>query len=464
MFPLSKILPLSFLCALLFSFTGMAQNNFVYTPLSESESFKKSVEDALLKRFNDDINSLSSSKYKKEITAVYKERYELLKKYATEGRIVSDSSLNNYIGAITNEITNANPELKSLQMLVLVCTDYWPNAFCFGEGTILFNIGLLNRLDNEAEMAFVICHEMAHQYFKHSNTAISTYFETINSKEFQQKLKEIKESEYGKRAQTETLVKKISFTTRRHSRDHEAQADSMALVWLQKTRFNAEGATGCLTVLDTVDKDKYDTAANPKLFFNFPEYPFQQSWEKNEQSFFSKMAAAGKDENKGTEDSLKTHPDCKKRIELLQAMMPPEKTATTNFAVYDSSRFALLKLRMDYEILESSFRQNRLSRSLYYTLQMMQYFPHDAYLTTHVGRCLNEMYAAQKNHTLGTKTDLPSEGREKNYNDFLEFIQKLRLNDFGNISYYFMRLNAKDFGTDNNFMEAFNTARKNIDK
>lgn len=47
-----------------------------------------------------------------------------------------------------------------------------PNAFAIGGGTIILTRGLLAYAANEAELAAVISHEMAHQILGHSNHAI----------------------------------------------------------------------------------------------------------------------------------------------------------------------------------------------------------------------------------------------------------------------------------------------------
>lgn len=177
------------------------------------------------------------------------------------------------------------------------------------------------------------------------------------------------------------------------------------------------------------------------------------------------MANTKTEEEKQLADSLKTHPDCQKRILALKNETEANTVSTKKqFIFYDSIQFTQLTDQMDYELLRATFRQNNICRSLFYTLQMMQGKGINPYFITHVGVCLNTMYNAQKEHVLGKVVRLPAPEYEKKYNDLLEFIQQLRLDDIGNISYYFMRKYAGEFASYDPFMEAFGISRKQINK
>lgn len=49
-------------------------------------------------------------------------------------------------------------------------------------------------------------------------------------------------------------VKGLTFDSRRHSRDHEAQADSMAVELMRHTSYDLHGALTTLALLDSIDK------------------------------------------------------------------------------------------------------------------------------------------------------------------------------------------------------------------
>jgi hypothetical protein len=71
-------------------------------------------------------------------------------------------------------------------------------------------------------------------------------------------------------------------------------------------------------------------------------------------------------------------------------------------------------------------------------LQSLQVYPDNVYLQTIAGKCLNEIYKRQKNHTLGLAIDLPDPEFNKSYNSFLHFLQNRRLTEVAALSYYFL--------------------------
>src|SRR5258708_23428866 len=137
-------------------------------------------------------------------------------------------------------------------------------------------MGLFDRLANESEAAFVLCHEISHYILHHQENSMSKYVTTINSEEVQDRLRKIKGSQYHKHDQVESLVKGLTFDSRRHSRDHEAQADSMAVVLMRPTRYDPNCALTTLALLDGVDKGDFKTDNYLLPDFNSSQHSFRK--------------------------------------------------------------------------------------------------------------------------------------------------------------------------------------------
>jgi Zn-dependent protease with chaperone function len=256
---------------------------------------------------------------KADYEKIYKERWTYIKEKFDKKEIYTNSAAQKYLDAIVQEIVQANPTLKGQSFQTYFSRSGIPNASYIGEGIILINMGLFHRLENESQAAFVISHEIAHFVLKHSDNAIKKYVTAINSKEVQQQLREIKGSEYRKREMLEKLVKGLSFSTRRHSRDREGEADSLAVELLRNTRFDISAAQSTLALLDTIDTDQLNTAACLEKLFNAKGYPFKKKWIAKEEGLLGGHAVL--DEDAELEDSLKTHPDCSKRIKAIDPMV-----------------------------------------------------------------------------------------------------------------------------------------------
>lgn len=443
--------------------TALCQNLTYYRSPEDDAGKYKEWADATEKRYKTDLSTLAG-KNKKYLEPIFKDRYERIKKMYDQKEIVTESVANGYLQSLLHEIAKSNQTIKSLEARVAFSRTWWPNASSMGEGTIIFNIGLFYKLHNESQAAFVLCHELAHLYLNHSNNAINNYVNTVYSDEFQNELKKINKTQYQKNQQLETLVKSIAFGNRRHSREHESEADSLAVEWLKNTSFDVRETLSCLHLLDSIDGDKYDIAPPLNRVFNFQQYPFQASWTKEEKSLFNSMAAVSETESKKERDSLKTHPDCSTRIVKLKDRVQQYYNAASRVFAINEKQFRQLQLDFDYEIIDFCYRSNNIARSLYYTLQMLEAQPANAYLITNTGRCINKLYTAQKNHVLSQVTDMPSPYNDKNYNALLEFIQRVRLGDLGAFSYYFLQQHQNNLLTNEEFLATLIESKTNFNK
>jgi Zn-dependent protease with chaperone function len=459
-------LNISILLIICFSFSTriLAQNATSYSPLEDDPKLASQLTIATEKRYKQDLTALNGNLNKKYFEEVYKERYQKIQKMYSEQEIIAEGKAAGYLQSLVNEIIKSNPSLGNLETRIVFSRAWWPNASSMGEGTIIFNIGLFNRLANESQAAFVLCHELAHLYLDHSNKSIARYVNTVYSDEFQKELKRIQKTEYQKRQHAETLVKNLAFRNRRHSREHETEADSLALEWMKNTAFDVRESISCLSLLDSVDRDKYDINPELEQVFHSKDYPFQAQWVKKEEGMFSAMAASTEDEAKRERDSLKTHPDCSNRIKRISARVDQYYKGNSRTFVISEEQFERLQNDFDYEIIEHCYRSQNISRSLYYSLQMLPVRRADAYLITNIGRCLNAIYTAQKAHTLGKIVDLPSPYNDKKYDKLLRFIQQLRLPDIAAISYFYLLIYQTELATHENFLEALINSKANYNK
>jgi len=448
-----KLFPICWVM-LCFTCVGNAQS---FKPLINDPSADQEFLMSLNKKYKSDVDLLSGP-YKKYIAEIYKERYELISDQFTEKAIVTNPETQKYLAKLVSEISKANPSLNINTLRIHFSRAWWPNASSMGEGTISFNIGLFNRLDNESQAAFVLCHELAHYFLNHSNNNINRYVNTMYSDEMQKELRQIQKEEYGKSARLEKLSKGLLFKSRRHSREYEAAADSMAIELMKNTRYDLSEAASCLALLDSVDNDKYDADLLLETTFNFPAYPFRKSWVVEEET----IGFAKEEVNKKEEDSLKTHPDCSHRIQLISPMLKKYQQAQSVKFVTSEAIFTNLKNEFDLEIIAWCFESNRVSRALYYSLEMLRVQPDNPYLHCMIGKCLNQIYLFQKNHELGTITDLPNADREEKYNQLLLLIQNVRLKDIASISYHYLQTHADKASVYPEYQQILNTSKLNF--
>lgn len=435
---------------------SFSQTTPSYTPFTADAALEKGLLDGVFTRYQQDVATLSGE-HRKYLADIYKERYELIRERFTEGEVLSDKGAQAYLQALVQEVLRGNPTLKLEGLRVAFSRSFYANATSMGEGTILFNIGLFHRLDNEAQVAFVLCHELAHYALNHSNQNIHQYVATIYSADFQKKLKDIKRSDYGQNSQLEALGKNLLFRNRRHSRQFEQAADSMAVELLKNTRFDVREALTCLAILDSSDKDKYKGVLHLEQQLNFPSYSFKKSWLESDDLVFGSRKDA---RTAAEEDSLKTHPDCSKRIAVLKDRVAQYTSPGMRPFVVDEKRFGQLKTGFDFELVEYCFQSKSVSRSLFYALQGLKVYPDDPYFALMTGKSLNELYAAQKRHELGKITDLPNPRYSEEYNALLRLVQNLRLQEIAALSYHFLKEREAALSNHPEFQKTFTISKE----
>jgi Zn-dependent protease with chaperone function len=449
---------LFFFCSTAIS-QASAQPLLSYSPIVHDSVQLLNIKNTIRKNYLKDSASISGEN-KKQIIGLYRDRYQNLADMFKEKEFLNNVEADNYLNALVTQIFKNNPQLSALGTRFLFSRVYWPNAFSSGEGTIVFNIGLFARLNNESEVVFVLCHELAHLYLDHSNKAIMQYINTINSKDFQDELKEIRKSKYEVNKQLDKLEKALVFKDRKHGREHENEADSIGLSFMKNTGYNLKGSLTGLAMLDIIDKDTYAAEPGLQRIFNFTEYPFKSKWLKKEEGFFG--GVPDKAISTKEKDSLKTHPDCKARIAKLTPLVEKINDPNNKDFLVSETQFKTLTTNFKFEVVEFCFASKRISRCLYYALELLENNPDNVYLVTTIGKCFNEMYSNQKEHTLNRIVDLPSPYADKNYDALTQFIQNISINDMASISYYFLNTYKTKMAGNADFAKALATSNKNL--
>jgi len=99
-----------------------------------------------------------------------------LDKLLRSGNILFGNELSNYVQRVGDYVLSKNPDYKDRKIQFYVVKAADANAFANFNGVIFVNIGLLARLDNEAELAYVLSHELVHYANKDGLTRYAEVF------------------------------------------------------------------------------------------------------------------------------------------------------------------------------------------------------------------------------------------------------------------------------------------------
>jgi predicted Zn-dependent protease len=98
---------------------------------------------------------------------LWKRSEEEQRSLAKSGFLYEDQELESYLNEVARKVQP--PELRSqLPIRVRVIKNPYLNAFAFPNGVIYIHTGMLARMDNEAQLATILGHEMSHATYRHS--------------------------------------------------------------------------------------------------------------------------------------------------------------------------------------------------------------------------------------------------------------------------------------------------------
>ena len=435
-----------------------AQNNTNYKRLSGNFQAQKAALDEINNRYKALFQNLPTD-YKDKYKELYKDmQTEKIKSVTREAYLFNDT-LQRYFNAILAEIKRGNPNLPIASIPFYVSRDYSPNAATSLDGSITFNLALIANCRNESQVAFVICHELAHHQLKHPHQSVKKMFDMLYSKQGQDKIKEIAKSEYNTNEQAEAYLKTAIYDNRRHGRDNEEQADSLAVKYLLNTRYNPTESAACLLMLDQIDSLTFAPNFDLTAVFSTPPYKFKKSWIEEEETMFS----SGKRVFDGqlNKDSLKTHPSCVKRAGLALNYCKNASLQSSLNNPQSDALFENLRLKAEYETLIAAYDSDDIDYCLFQTLKSLHNHPNNIFLTALVGQCLNAVYEGQKTHTLSKLVAIPTKTKPKAYQPFLRFLNNMSLNEIALVNYHYLNKQDKSLLTDDFFLFNLLLAAKN---
>ena len=393
--------------------------------------------DVLKKRLDSDTKAIESrpKAQRDYIGSRYKNRYDYFKSSIEEGEFLLEGDIEKYVRSLLDEILNNNRDLnKNVQLYIARNTV--PNAYSTGDGNIIFNIRLLNKLDNDAQVTFVLAHELAHEVLQHSRKSLFAKAEKYTDKEFTKALNKTLKEEYNARQKLIDLAMPSAISDMRFSRNEEMEADSLGLLFFLNTKFSPDAGISLVDRLDSIDKYYDRTDLELKKVFSCKDYPYQSSWEPQEHKSSLNII---EDEKTGLDDSLKTHPDCKDRKIALLRQMKNRKPAGSELFETNTQAFRTMKLRAESETIYSMFESSRTGRMIFYAYQSLLDFPDNVYAKTMLSYGFARLNHLQNEHRVNSEFPMPIKDYEKNYNKMLGFLNNLHREDTKMLGYLLMR-------------------------
>jgi mRNA-degrading endonuclease YafQ of YafQ-DinJ toxin-antitoxin module len=219
--------------------------------------------------------------------------------------LMYNDTISHFLNSIKDQIVERNEALHGQPYHVFTCRSLEPNAVSLGEGAILVNTGLLERLTTTDEIAFVIAHEMGHDIMNHSYNDGLRYCKSIYEGGFDKKVQKMQRKQAGRTTELKNMMNAFKAQHMQYSRQHELEADSIGFRLAANAGFRKSEAITVLNVLNQADHLRFVDSIVLQNYFQFEGYPFKSYWLDGESSTLSWEADPSLSV---TPDSLKSHP------------------------------------------------------------------------------------------------------------------------------------------------------------
>lgn len=147
-----------------------------------------------------------------------------------DGYIMEDAKLSSYLDGVLAKLYSGKDKFE-----IYVIKSEISNAFALPSGKIFLYTGLLQLLKNEAQLASVVSHEIAHILLQHS-------YKTAD--------------EYQKYSYADLQNQEKADAISVYLKSHELEADSLGFVLLKKGGYKITSAAEALDLLPDTDLDK----------------------------------------------------------------------------------------------------------------------------------------------------------------------------------------------------------------
>lgn len=398
LFSATKFILISVL-ALLISFPSFSQkdlNNY-QTLLSQGEmprDFKTSIADKVAQ---DLLRTDLVFPSKTEAQAYWTEVHTELNNAFYSGDIIYGDEISKYVRDVAANLLKNDPELlKELRFYTIKSNEV--NAFSTAPGIIFVTTGLISQLSSEAQLAFILSHEIAHYEKNHS------YNEYINLKKA------------GKIKRRDQVLKLSEF-----SKEQEFEADEAAIKRYYDLGYSKEDLLGTFDIL-MYSYLPFDEIVFPNDYFNTDQFYIPLSRINKE----IKEITASEDYN----DNYHTHPNIKKRKEAIELSLEKHtKWGKTHF-ILDEKTFHEAVKTCRFEDVRTNLIQGNPFNALYSIFLLERLNPNNLFLEhMKAGAWLS---IQQTGHIIHERFNNPKiEGESSKLNKFLKQAKRIELATIG---------------------------------
>lgn len=305
-----------------------------------SDDFTKTTRDKIIED-KGTRNDLSTTQERVFLEGIHQGIDQLLH----SGSVIYGDEISLYVQAVAANLLKDEPELLAKLRFYTIKSNE-TNALSTDQGIIFVTTGLISQLTSEAQLAYILSHEITHYTEKH---VIETFDWKNNNKYDQDR------------------IEKLSA----HTKEHEFEADRVAL-----KRYHAAGYSES-EIISTFDVLMYsylpfDEVELPKSYYSTTKMYIPESF------FATKKYPIKAEEDYN--DARSSHPNIKKRKNAAMETISDYSDWGTVINALGESKFVYIRNLARFESLRTDIIDANFGQALYSIFLLEREFPQSVYL------------------------------------------------------------------------------------
>ena len=274
-----------------------------------------------------------------------------------------NDTVSNYLSTILDTILSDNPTLRN-RLRVYAVKSTVVNSFTTNDGIILVNVGLVAQLENEAQLAYILCHEISHYTESH---VINTFVQR----------EELKSEDKLQRTNFDTKLLEQS----QYSKDLEKEADELGIKRFLNTNYSTSSIANVFEVM-RYSHLPFDDFPFDKSFFNQGYYKIDDSY------YLNRVRPV---ESLGTGRDSRTHPSPDERQMLLKTYLATSKPKQGKDYLLGKTVFENVRDICRFELSELYLTSNSPIKTIYNSYLLLESFEDNRYLKTSIAKALYKL-------------------------------------------------------------------------
>ena len=280
----------------------------------------------------------------------------------TSGRVLFNDPVSVYLSKVLDIVLKDEPELRD-SVRVFALRSSVVNAFTTDDGVILVSLGLLAQLENEAQLAYILSHELVHFQRHH---IINAYVENLDLKEGR--------GVHGRSSFDERILARS-----RYSKELEKAADSEGLDRFLRSGYSTQSIPKVFDVMRYAHLP-FDDVKFDQTFFNYQDFKIDKSF------FLDQVKAPEPVDEKNVDDA--THPSPSERQAIVNALMLKSGRSKGKDFLLSEKDFLLLRETARFELTHLYQMTDQPIMAIYNAYLLLRHHPNNPFLNQQVARAL----------------------------------------------------------------------------